>query len=106
MILRVLKQVGLVIFCCGVMALSAGFGLTTSAIAAPTPLAAMEEMAEDATTEVQETAEEAKKAVEEGVEKAKEDIEETKEATEDATEDAEEKSESIIDKVKSLFTGE
>ncbi|NBD32518.1 MAG: hypothetical protein GVY17_06015 [Cyanobacteria bacterium] len=121
MILRTIKQIGLIIFCCGVIAFSSGFGLIPSAIAAPGPLAAMEDMADEAATQMEETAEDAQKSVEEGVEdatekakdaketienKAQEGMEKTKEAADKAASEAKEGGEGIIDKVKSLFTGE
>ncbi|AFZ42345.1 hypothetical protein PCC7418_0097 [Halothece sp. PCC 7418] len=106
MLLRTIKQIGLIIFCCGMMALSSGGGLTASAIAAPSP--------DDVKTEIQESAEDAKKAVEKGVEDAKEQAQDAKESIENKAKDAEEKAESeakengegIIDKVKSLFSGD
>lgn len=111
--LGLIKQIGLIIFSCGVIALSSVWGLTANANAAPSPFAAMEEMADDATTQIQESAEDAKKAVEEGIEEAKEkakDVQEGMEKTDKASEQAEseakENGEGIIDKVKSLFSGD
>lgn len=120
-IMIMIKQIGLILFCCGVMLFSGGFGLVSSAIAAPSPLAAMEEMADEATNKTQETAEETKNAVKDSAEgvsetvkdaketvenKAKEGIEKTKEAADKAASEAKENGEGIVDKVKGLFSGD
>lgn len=123
MMLKTIQKIAIGICCVGVIAFSSLSVFTADAIALPesTPLAAMEEAAEDATTKVQETASDAQKAVEEGVEKAsqkaqeaketvesktEEGIEKTKEAADQAASEAKENGENIVDKVKSLFTGE
>jgi vacuolar-type H+-ATPase subunit H len=123
MVLKTIQQIALGLFCLGVIAFSNGFLFTLSAIALPesTPLAAVEEMTEDAINEVQESTEEAGKAVEEGVEnatekaeevketveeKTQEGIEKTKEAADEAASKAEENGENIIDRIKGLFNAE
>lgn len=116
MILKTIKQIALGIFCIGVIALSSLSLFAQGAIALPqsNPLAAMEETAEEVTDQVKEKAEETQEAVKEGMEEASEKAEETKEAVESKAEemtdkaDAEtkENGEGIIEKVKSLFTGE
>ena len=123
MMLKTIQKIAIGICCVGIIALSSLSVFTADAIALPesSPLAAMEEAAEDATTQVQETASETQKAVEEGVEEAtqkaqeaketvesktKEGIDKTKEAADEAASEAQENGENIVDKVKSLFSGE
>ncbi|MFB6274730.1 MAG: hypothetical protein ABEI32_01105 [Halothece sp.] len=120
MILKTIQQIGLGILCFAVMAFSSVSMFASSAIALPQsgqPLAAMEEMAEDATEQVQETAEDAKQAVEEGVDEAGQKAEDAQKAIQDKAQEGmdkaqegmsetEENDEGIVDKVKKLFTGE
>lgn len=120
MILKTIQQIGFRIFCFAVIAFSSVAIFASSAIALPQsgqPLAAMEEMAEDATQQVQESAEDAKQAVEEGLDEAGQKAEDAQKAIQDKAEEGMEKNqegmsetedneEGIVDKVKKLFTGE
>lgn len=91
-------------------AIASSFEQGSTALAEVSPLAAAEDMAEDATSQMEEMAEDAQKSVEEGVENATQKAEETKEAVEDNFQGDEQASNEegggIIEKVKSLFTGE
>jgi len=120
MILKTVQQIAFRIFCLAVIMVSSVSMFASSAIALPEvgqPLAAMEEMAEDATKQVQEGAEDAKKAVEKGVGEASQKAEDAQKALQNKAEEGmkkaqegmsetEENDESIVDKVKKLFTGE
>ncbi|PSO49625.1 MAG: hypothetical protein BRC33_06290 [Cyanobacteria bacterium SW_9_44_58] len=118
MSLKTIQQIGFGIFCFAVIAFSSVAMFASSAIALPQSgqsLAAMEEMAEDATEQVQQGAENAKKAVEKGVDKADQKAEEAQKAIQGKAEEGMEKAqegmseteeeEGIVDKVKKLFTG-
>lgn len=116
MVLKTIQQIALGLFCLGVIAFSNGFLFTSSAIALPetTPLAAAEEMTEDAINEVQEGTEEAVENATEKAEEVKETVEEktqegierTKEAADEAASKAEENGENIVDRIKGLFNAE
>lgn len=115
MSLKSIKQITLGFICFAIIAFSSLAVATSSAIALPEtgPMAAMEEMAEDTSNKMEETAENAQKAVEEGMENATQKAQEAKEAVgnkvkEDTenTKAADEDEGNIIDKVKSLFSGE
>lgn len=115
MSLKSIKQITLGFICFAVIAFSSLAVATSSAIALPEtgPMAAMEEMAEDTSNKMEETAENAQKAVEEGMENAAQKAQEAKEAVEDKVKESPEKTEEakedgggIVDKVKSLFSGE
>ncbi|MFP4134895.1 MAG: hypothetical protein ACLFQP_10185 [Halothece sp.] len=115
MSLKSIKKITLGFICFAFIAFSSLTVLADSAIALPEagPMAAMEEMAEDANAKMEETAENTQKAVEEGMENAGEKAQEAKEAVEDKVKEDPEKTEAtdednggIIDKVKSFFSGE
>ena len=123
MILKTIREIGLIFIFSGIVTCFMIFSPLeiSSAIAASSPLAVMEETTEEATNTAQEKVTEAQEAVEKGIEdatqkaketkenvenKVKEGVEKTKQATEEATNKAKENSENMIEKAKSIFTGE
>ncbi len=105
MILQTIKQIAIGIFCLVAIAFSSLSLFASSLVAFPQPtaLAAMEEQVEKATKEAEEKAAQIKKTVEN---KSEEVIEDVKETAEKANSEDKDNDENLIDKVKSLLTGE
>lgn len=112
MMIQIIQRFGLGLICAGLMAVSSLFISAADVSATPMvePLAAAEEMSDQATEKMQETADEAQEAVEEGMEQASQTAQEAKQELNNRmnseAEAEEEDSGGIIEQLKSFFTGQ
>ncbi len=109
MIIKTIQQLAFQCVCLGLIAFFSLFVSIPNVMAAPTvqPLAAMEEMADEATEQMEETAEDTKQAVEEGMERPSEKAQEAQQELNNQEAEAEEDDGGgIVNKLKSFFTGQ